>query len=187
MSIKHVSALLASGATGASIIKTSTKHKGPLFKGIIGGAGVDITEGDDDITFSFDATEITDLALSRGAVAAAGSNAATATAISVQVAAVTASDGTKGVALPAAATTTGPIWIINTVTTAGANLKVYPVSGGNDNINALAEDAAFTMGPGMAALFVPTSATQWYAAENASTAFDVLTYKSDAVTLSPLK
>lgn len=99
---------------------------------------------------------------SRAAVAAAGTNAATATVISTIVAAVTGADGTKGVALPAAGTTTGPIIIINTVETSGANLKVYPVSGGNDNINAGAEDAAFTMGPGQIGYFVPTSATQWY-------------------------
>ncbi len=103
------------------------------------------------------------LALSRGAVAAAGTTAADATAITAQVNAVTASDGTKGVALPAAATTTGPFWIINTV--GNASLKVYPVNGGNDNINGLAEDAAFVMAPGTTAIFIPTSATQWYCAE----------------------
>lgn len=98
--------------------------------------------------------------LSRAAVAAAGSSATDATAMTDQVNAVTAADGTKGVALPAAATTTGPIWVINTVET--AILKVYPVNGGNDNINGLAEDAAISIAPGQAAVFIPTSATQWY-------------------------
>jgi hypothetical protein len=100
--------------------------------------------------------------LSRAAVAAAGSTAADATVLADQINAVTGSDGAKGVALPAAATTTGPILVINTVLTSGANLLVYPVNGGNDNINAGAEDAAFTVGPGKAAWFIPTSATQWY-------------------------
>lgn len=104
--------------------------------------------------------------LSRAALAAAGSTSADAGVIATQVVAVTASDGTKGVALPAAATTEGPILVINTVLTSGANLKVYPVDGGNDQINGGAEDAAFTMGPGKAAWFIPTSATQWYAEDS---------------------
>lgn len=105
------------------------------------------------------------IGLSRAALAAAGTDATNGGAIATQIVAVTASDGTKGVVLPAAATTTGPILVINTVLTSGANLKVYPVNGGNDQINGEAEDAAFTMGPGEAAWFVPTSATQWYVAD----------------------
>lgn len=100
------------------------------------------------------------IGFSRGALAATGSGASTAAVITKQITAVTASDGTKAVALPAAATTTGPLLVINTVTSAA--LPVYPVNGGNDNINAGAEDAAFTLGPGKAAWFIPTSATQWY-------------------------
>ncbi len=103
--------------------------------------------------------------MSRASVAAAGADAAAATVLADQVNAVTASDGAKGVALPAAAVATGPILVINTVLTSGANLLVYPVSGGNDQINGEAEDAAFTMGPGEAAWFIPTSATQWYVAD----------------------
>lgn len=98
--------------------------------------------------------------MSRAALAATGSGASTAALIGTQVVAVTDSDGTKAVALPTAATTTGPILVINTVTTAA--LPVYPVNGGNDNINAGSEDAAWTLGPGKAAWFIPTSATQWY-------------------------
>lgn len=105
------------------------------------------------------------IGLSRAALAAAGNDATNGGAIATQVVAVTASDGTKGVVLPAAATTTGPILVINTVLTSGADLKVYPVNGGNDQINGEAEDAAFTMGPGEAAWFIPTSATQWYVAD----------------------
>lgn len=100
--------------------------------------------------------------LSRASIAAAGTNAATATVLTGQVNAVTAADGAKGVALPAAAATTaGPIWVINT--DADAMLLVYPVSGGNDNINGLAEDLPLEVGPGEAVFFIPTSATQWYA------------------------
>lgn len=115
------------------------------------------------------------IGLSRAALAAAGTDATNGGAVATQVVAVTASDGTKGVVLPAAATTTGPILILNTVLTSGANLKVYPVNGGNDNINGEAEDAAFTMGPGAAAWFVPTSATQWYVADKSG----VLTTKAE--------
>lgn len=116
------------------------------------------------------------IALSRAAVTAAGSDATNATVLADQVNAVTASDGAKGVALPAAATTTGPILVINTVLTSGANLLVYPVNGGNDAINGGAEDAAFTMGPGKAAWFIPTSATQWYVEDAAG----VLTTTAEA-------
>ena len=100
--------------------------------------------------------------LSRGTLAAAGSGASDAAVITQQVTVVTGSNGTLAVALPAAATATGPILVVNSVTTTGATLPVFPVNGGNDNINALAEDAAFTMGPGSAAWFIPVSATQWY-------------------------
>jgi hypothetical protein len=72
---------------------------------------------------------------------------------------VTGADNAKGVALPAAAATIGPITVIND---AGANLLVYPVNGGNDQINGLAEDAAFSLGSYEQATFVATSATQWY-------------------------
>lgn len=102
--------------------------------------------------------------LSRAALAAAGagSDATDAAVIATQIVAVTASDATKGVALPAAAVTLGPILVINTVNTAAATLKVWPVSAGNDAINGGSANAAFVMGPGQAAWFIPTSATQWY-------------------------
>lgn len=100
------------------------------------------------------------LAMSRAALAATGSDDTDAAVIVDQIVAVTGADGTKGVALPAAATTAGPILVINT--NASNALKVYPVSGGDDNINGLSEDAAFTVGPAWACWFVPTSATQWY-------------------------
>lgn len=99
-------------------------------------------------------------AMTRAALAASGTDAATGATVSAQVTAVTASDDTKAVVLPAAATTTGPFYIINTVQTAG--LKVFPVAGGNDAINAASANAAFVLGPGRGAWFVATSATQWY-------------------------
>lgn len=102
----------------------------------------------------------TSVTMTREAIAATGTNAATAAPLTKQVSAVTASNGTKAVALPAAATTTGPLLIINTVV--DATLPVFPVSGGNDNINGGAEDAAWTLGAGKAAWFTPVSATQWW-------------------------
>lgn len=101
------------------------------------------------------------LALARAALVAAGSSATDAAALTQQVQIVTGADAAKGVALPAAATTEGPYIIIND---AAAALLVYPVNGGNDNINGLAEDAAFRLAGGEVGIFVPTSATQWYAA-----------------------
>jgi hypothetical protein len=98
-------------------------------------------------------------ALARATLAAAGSSASDAAALTQQVQIVTGADGAKGVALPAAATTDGPYVIFND---AAAALLVYPVNGGNDNINGLAEDAAFSMAGGEMAIFVPSSATQWY-------------------------
>jgi hypothetical protein len=96
---------------------------------------------------------------SNAAPAAAGSSAADATALTAQVNAVTGADGVKGVALPAAADGLA-IYIHNTSATAA--LLVYPVNGGNDNINGLSEDAAFTMAPGRGAWFTAASATQWH-------------------------
>jgi len=113
------------------------------------------------------ALNATSVVMTREAIAATGTDATNAAVLTKQCNVVTASDGTKGVALPAAATTTGPIFIVNTVSTTASTLKVYPINGGNDNINALAEDAAFTMGPGKRGWFIPVSATQWWVGEEA--------------------
>lgn len=91
--------------------------------------------------------------------AAAGAAQATATALAAMVNAVTGADGAKGVALPAAADGLD-IWVINTDTSNA--LLVYPVNGGNDAINSLGANNAFTLGPGRAGRFHATSATQWY-------------------------
>lgn len=148
--------------------------KADIDEGVITGVTIDnsVIGGTTPAAATFTTLAATTLALSglssmtRAALAATGSGASTAAVISTQIAAVTASDGTKAVALPPAATTTGPILVINTVTTAA--LPVYPVDGGNDNINGGAEDAAFTLGPGKSAWFIPTSATQWYAEDAAA-------------------
>lgn len=96
-------------------------------------------------------------------VAAAGANAAAAAVLTGQVNLVTGADNAKGVALPAAVDELA-VYILNTSLT--ANLLVYPVSGGDDNINALAEDLPFTMGPGKGAWFTATSGAQWYVPDN---------------------
>lgn len=97
------------------------------------------------------------------ALAAAGSSSSDAAVITNNIVAVTGADDAVGVALPAAAIGLA-VLVINT--SASAALKVYPVDGGNDNINSLAEDAAFTLAPGRAAWFVATTAAQWYTAED---------------------
>lgn len=99
------------------------------------------------------------IALDRAALAAAGSTSADAAVIATQVVIATGADNAKGVALPAAAATEGPILIVNDAT---SRLLVYPVNGGDDQINALAASAAFTMRGGSSAWFTPVSATQWY-------------------------
>ncbi len=116
----------------------------------------------DAVTFSGSALD----AMTREALAATGSTSADGASVSKQMTCVTAADGTKCVVLPAAATTTGPLYILNTVQT--AVLPVFPVDGGNDNINSGAEDAQFNLGPGQGAWFVPTSATQWYVVGSAA-------------------
>lgn len=99
------------------------------------------------------------------APAAAGTNQATATALTAQVNAVTAADGTKGVALPSTEVAKS-VFVINTVSTLG--LKVYPANGSGDAINALSADSAFTLGAGQSAWFVATSNSQWYVDDEAS-------------------
>lgn len=98
-------------------------------------------------------------------LAATGSTSADAAVVATRFVAVTGADGTKGVALPAAATDTTR-FILNTGTSA---LKVYPVDGGNDNINSEAAGAAVTIAGGVLALFKSDSATQWYVAAYGTT------------------
>jgi hypothetical protein len=119
--------------------------------------GIDVVTISAADVIALNATAVT---MTRESIAALGNSAATAAPLTKQVSAVTASNGTKAVSLPAAAETQAPLLVINTVTT--ATLPVYPLDGGNDNINGGAEDAAWTLGPGQAGWFVPVSATQWW-------------------------
>lgn len=92
-----------------------------------------------------------------GAVAALGTNQATAAALSEGLSVVTGADGTVGVVLPAAVA--GAIVIIKGTTS--AVLKVYPATGAA--INALSADGAISLASGVIpAIFLATSATQWY-------------------------
>lgn len=100
------------------------------------------------------------VSLARAVLAALGTTSADAAPVVNQVSLVTGADAAKGVVLPAAATGEGPFVIINT---AASTLLVYPVDGGNDLINGQAEDLAFQLAGGAMAIFIATSATQWYA------------------------
>lgn len=91
--------------------------------------------------------------------AAAGTNQGTATALTKNLNAVTAADGTKGVALPVGAAG-DEIIIINT--DASSVLKVYPETGGA--INGGSANASVSVGPGRGASFVCTAALTWYVA-----------------------
>lgn len=90
------------------------------------------------------------------AVVATGSTQADATSLAEGLNAVTAADATKGVKLPTAKI--GMQVIVKNVD--NAVLKVYPATGGT--INVLAGDAAISMAARTPAIFVATSATQWY-------------------------
>jgi hypothetical protein len=93
-----------------------------------------------------------------GTVAAAGSAQGDATAITNMVTYVTASDGAKGVILPAV--TAGAVYIVyDTVATSG--LKIYPASG--DDINDGSANAAITIEGKTMAIFVGLDTTTWAA------------------------
>lgn len=95
--------------------------------------------------------------LSTGVVAAAGTNQATATALTNDINYITGADGTKGVALPA-----GAIGMKITVENGdGTNLlKVYP-NGASNVINALTATTALRMTPKEKLTFEFTAANQW--------------------------
>ena len=113
-------------------------------------------------------------------VAAAGSAATDATALTAGKNLVTASDGTKGVILPAAEADM-EVRVTNTV--AGSNLLVYPNTGAQ--INALtATTGAFTVPGGNEAIFycdVTGSSGHWYVAAGGTEAFDNLTMTNPIV------
>lgn len=92
------------------------------------------------------------------AVAAAGTNLATAGQLYPGITVVTGADGTVGVALPATPVA-GTIVIIKGTTS--AILKVYPDAAAT--INAIGGNAAMSLASGVIpAFFFATSATQWY-------------------------
>lgn len=93
--------------------------------------------------------------------AAAGTNQATATALTAGFSWVTAADATKGVALPTGVA--GLIVIVKNDDTANAVLKVYSANDGNSAaINAVASGTAYSMAAKTACMFVAYSATQWF-------------------------
>ena len=95
--------------------------------------------------------------LAVSAVAAAGSTQSDAAALSQGLNVVTGADGTKGVVLP---TAVPGMQVIVKGDTAGV-LKVYPAD--SAAINALSADAAMSLASGkIPAIFVASSATQWY-------------------------
>lgn len=102
-------------------------------------------------------------------IAGAGTDQTNGTAITKTNNLVTGADGTVGVVLPTPVAGY-VVRVVNTVTTTGNVLKVYP-GGASVQINALtASTGAFSVGPGREAIFVATSATQWYTAgHNADT------------------
>ena len=99
------------------------------------------------------------LARSSATVTALSSDQAGAAALTAELNAISAADGTKGVKLPTAAADKA-VDIVNT--SASAVLKVYPATGGQ--INALGANNAFSIGPGRTAKFIGRSATLWYTA-----------------------
>lgn len=91
-------------------------------------------------------------------VAATGSVLADAAQLSAGVTIVTGADGTKGVKLPATPTAGTQVWIKGT--TAGV-LKVWPDAAAT--INAIGSNGAISLASGaIPAIFIATSATQWY-------------------------
>lgn len=94
--------------------------------------------------------------LSVAAVAAAGSAQGDAGALTGEINVVSAADATKGVILPTAVAGM-VIYVKNNV---NAVLKVYPATGGA--INAIAANGALSQAALTNAIYIATSATQWF-------------------------
>ena len=95
--------------------------------------------------------------LAVNAVAAAGSAQGDGGGLGQGLNVVSAADGTKGVVLPTAVAG----MVVYVKNTAAAVLKIYPASGGT--INALSANGAISLATGATpAIFVASSATQWY-------------------------
>jgi hypothetical protein len=103
-----------------------------------------------------DITTTGGLYLKSATVAAAGTNQATAAAVSDGFTLVSAADGTKGVLLPAAVAGRTVILKNN----ANAVLKVWPASG--DAVNAIAADSNYVLAAYTSSLLVAYDSTTWY-------------------------
>lgn len=95
-----------------------------------------------------------------GTVAAAGSAQGDAAAIAAKVSTITASDGTKGVILPATPVVGDQYIVINT---AAAILKIYPGTG--DTINATAANTAVSVAASVVTQCIATSTSAWWCFE----------------------
>lgn len=89
-------------------------------------------------------------------VAAAGSVQGDAAAMVADFVLVTGADATKGVILPTPAA--GRRIVVKN--NAGSVLKVYPATGGA--INAIAANTAISLAANVPAMFIASSATQWW-------------------------
>ena len=121
--------------------------------------GATISEGTISGATSVSASDITTtggLYLKSATVAAAGTNQATAAAVSDGFTLVSAADGTKGVLLPAAVAGRTVILKNN----ANAVLKVWPASG--DAVNAIAADSNYVLAAYTSSLLVAYDSTTWY-------------------------
>ena len=115
------------------------------------------TEGSGDDTGAVNINVRPSNLLGVSAVTAAGSTISDAAALANGLNIVTGADGTKGVILPVAV---AGMQVYVKGVTAGV-LKVWPQSGGT--INALSASAAISLASGATpAIFVASSATQWY-------------------------
>lgn len=93
-----------------------------------------------------------------GTVAAAGTDQASAAALTAQIVEVTTDAANKGVVLPAATDAVGPIWVRGHDSNAHV-VRVYPADG--DSINGGAADAYITLGAGTGSMLVAMSSTRW--------------------------
>ena len=103
-----------------------------------------------------DITTTGGLYLKSATVAAAGTNQATAAAVSDGFTLVSAADGTKGILLPAAVAGRTVILKNN----ANAVLKVWPAPG--DAVNAIAADSNYVLAAYTSSLLVAYDSTTWY-------------------------
>lgn len=109
-----------------------------------------------DVTASLTANKARSSGTPYETVAAAGANQGNAAAMSADFVLVTGADATKGVILPEPVA--GRILMLKN--NAAAVLKVYPASGGQ--INAVGADTAMSLAANVSAVFMASSATQWW-------------------------